>query len=612
MEETPGKIEGTRVIARWRVALLVLATIGIFAAGFCLGRRRAAGPPEPGGPAGVARLVVELPADAPLAAETGSPALAIAPSGERLVYVARRGSRTQLYRRDLDQLEASALPRTDGASAPFFSPGGDWVAFFADGRLKKVPAQGGEPVTLCEAGGAGGGSWGPDDTIYFVPSNGAGLFQVPASGGRPGVVSAPGALAGGTSMLWPEILPGGRALLCTLLSAGRDGAPKVGALRLATAESAALVDGNGFARYASSGHLLCVRGGALIAAPFDPVGLRVTGKPVQVLEGILADPTTGAAQYAVSASGTLVYAPSEAGASERALLWVDREGVVAPLLADRRDFDVPRVSPDGRYLAVSVSEARRMEVWIFDVANGSPRRLPSQGSDGLPLWGPGSASLTYVSLRAGAWNIFRRPAGGDGVPELLASDEHPLSPSAWSPDGRALLYTVADPGTRGDIWMLTRGRDSRPRPLIRTAADEWGAVFSPDGRFIAYTSDESGRNEVYLRPYPGPGERRQLSTAGGYGPVWNRSRSEVFFRSGDTMMTASVSTRPALSVGAPSPLFDLKFKGPSAGSPNYDATPDGRRFVLIGGGGRLSSPAQIHVVLGWLEEMKRRVAAAQD
>src|SRR5437867_3107210 len=312
MEETPGKIEGMRVITRWRVALLVLATMGVFAAGFCLGRRRVAGPPAPGGSSGVARLVIELPADAPLAAESGLPALAIAPRGERIVYVARRGSRTQLYLRDLDQLEASALPRTDGASAPFFSPGGDWVAFFADGHLKKVPAQGGEPVTLCEAGGAGGGSWGPDDTIYFVPSNGAGLFQVPASGGR----------------------PGGGALLCTLLSAGRDGAPKVGALRLATAESAALVDGNGFARYASSGHLLCVRGGTLIAAPFDPVGLRVTGKPVLVLEGILADPTTGAAQYAVSASGTLVYAPSEAGASERALLWVDREGVVAALLAD--------------------------------------------------------------------------------------------------------------------------------------------------------------------------------------------------------------------------------------------------------------------------------------
>jgi serine/threonine-protein kinase len=160
--------------------------------------------------------------------------------------------------------------------------------------------------------------------------------------------------------------------------------------------------------------------------------------------------------------------------------------------------------------------------------------------------------------------------------------------------------------------VLTPGRDARPRPLIRTAADEWGAVFSPDGRFIAYTSDESGRNEVYLKPYPGPGERRQLSTAGGYGPVWNRSRSEVFFRSGDTMMTASVSTRPALSAGAPSPLFDLKFKGPSAGSPSYDAMPDGRRFVLIGGGGRLTSPGKIHVVLGWLEDMKRRVVAAQD
>ena len=543
MEETPIEPQGLpsapadpdgaappRPFARRRAVLLALVTIGSFAAGYGLGHRRAPGPAGRHGSEGVARLAINLPTDAPLAAETGLPALALDPRGERLVYVARRGSGTQLYVRDLDQLEASPVPRTDGASAPFFSPGGDWVAFFAGGRLKKVPMRGGEPITLCDAGASAGGSWGPDDTIYFVPSKGAGLLQVPASGGRPQAVSAPGALRSGASMLWPEILPGGRSLLFTLLPAGRDHAPKIGALRLAMDESAALVDGSGFARYAPTGHLLSVRGDALIATPFDPVDLRLTGKPVQVLEGVLADSTTGAAQYALSASGTLVYAPGEARASERSLLWVDRQGEATPILADRRDFDVPRVSPDGRVLAVSIPEGRRLGLWIVDPATGALRRLPSDGSDGLPLWGPDRGSLTYVSLRAGAWSIFRRPADGSGRPELLATDENPLSPSAWSADGRVLLYTKADPGTHGDIWVQTPGRDSRPRALVSTPADEWGAVFSPDGRFIAYTSDESGRNEVYVRPFPGPGERRQISADGGYGPVWSRSRSEILDR----------------------------------------------------------------------------------
>src|SRR6266571_646095 len=310
MEETPGgpraplaapagrdRAAPRPAFARWRVGLLALVVIGSFAAGFGLGRRRSPGPAGLRGVEGVTRLALYLPAGAPLAAETGLPALALAPRGERLVYVARRGSGTQLYVRDLDQVEASQVPGTEGASVPFFSPDGDWVAFFADGRLKKMPARGGDPITLCEAGAGGGGSWGPDDTIYFIPSKGAGLLQVPATGGRPQVVSGPGALRGGPSMLWPDLLPGGRSLLFTLLQEGRGDAWKIGALRVATAESAALVDGSVFARYAPTGHLLFVHGDALIAAPFDPASLRVTGKPVQVLEGVLADPSTGAAQY---------------------------------------------------------------------------------------------------------------------------------------------------------------------------------------------------------------------------------------------------------------------------------------------------------------------------
>ncbi len=592
---------------------LLLAVTGAFAAGFALRNWLGTAPPEPRGlGAGVVRLAINLPSGAPLAVETHLPALAISPRGERLVYVARRRSGTQLYVRQLDQLEASPVPGTDGATCPFFSPDGDWVAFFADGKLKKVPLRGGDAIFLCETGTAGGGSWSPDGTIYFVPSRGAGLYKVSASGGRPQVVSAPGQVRQGAAILWPEILPGGRSALVTLAPAGRDAVSSIGALLLPTAESVLLAEGSGFARYAPTGHLVYVRAGALLAAPFDLARLRVAGKPVPLLDGVLADPSSGSAQLALSGNGTLVYAPVEGAAAERSLLWVDRTGGTSPVLADRRDFDLPRLSPDGRHLAVSVSEGRRLSLWIFEPSTGTLRRLPSEGSDGIPLWAPDGRSLTYISPRAGAWSIFRRPADGSGAPELLVTGESPLSPSSWSPDGRVLLYTEADPKTRGDIWILAPGRDRRPRPLLRTQADEWGAVFSPDGRAIAYTSDESGRNEVYVQPFQGPGERRQVSREGGYGPIWSRTGSEIFYRSGDSVLAESVTTRPALLLEAPRVLFEGRFEGPSAGSPNYDVTPDGRRFVMVGGGRQDSGATRLNVVLGWFEEMKRRVQAAQE
>ncbi len=592
---------------RWGAA----AAIAVVSFALGLVARGRLGPAPPASPP-VARLSILLPSSAPLATGTHGVSLAVSPRGDRLVYVARLRSGTQLFLRNLDQLEAVALAGTEGAADPFVSPDGDWVGFFADGKLKKAPLRGGAPVILCEAPGeGGGGSWGSDGTILFSPSAAAGLARISADGGAPRPVSAPGLRRQGTAILWPEILPGGRSAIITVMQQGEAESARIALLGLDTGEWKVLVEGSGYARYAPTGHLIFVRGGALLAAPFSLPRLTVTGAPIQVLDRILADRSSGAAQVALSVGGTLVFAPAETALAERALVWVDRKGEIAPLLADRA-FDLPRLSPDGRRLAMSISDGRQLGLWVHDLAGGTLRRLASDGSDGLPLWSPDGRSLAYLSPRAGAWNIFRREADGRGVPELLASSEHRLSPSSWSPDGRLLAYTEVDPETKGDIWILPVQGDRRPRPFLRTPSDEWGAVFSPDGRLVVYTSNASGRNEVYVRPYPGPGDERRISEEGGYGPLWEKRGDEIVYRSGDRMLAVRVATRPAFSAGRPSVLFEGRYEGPSAGSADYDMTPDGRRFVMVKGREQGAEATQLNVVLGWIEEVKRRVVAAQE
>ncbi len=590
-----------------------VATIVAFAAGMALRSLVPGSAPVPEAPQPLARLAIALPSDAPPAVESGRPVLALSPTGARLAYVARRGAGTQIFVRPLDQLEAAPLPGTEGALGPFFSSDGEWIAFFAGGRLKKVSARGGEVTTLCDAPGSpGGGSWGADETILFAAA-GAGLLRVPATGGTPQPVNARSVAGTGETILWPEILPGGRAALLTV--APRGGGPgRVVALSLDTGEGRSLADAIGYARYAPTGHLIFARSGALVGVPFDAARLELKGRPVAVLEGVLTDPTSGAAQFVVSRGGTMVYVPSEPAPAERALLWVDRSGATSPVVPRRRAFEQAAISPDGRRLAVSISEAGRLAIGIYEFDGGSFRGLPLEGSNGLPVWSPDGARLACVAVRAGAWSLFLAPASGDGRPDLLLTGEYPRSPSGFSPDGRLLAFTEVRPDTRGDIYLLPLEGERTPRPLLSTPSDEWGAVFSPDGRLVAYTSNESGRDEVYVRPYPGPRPARKVSADGGSAPVWSRRGGELFYRRGNALMAVAVrGNGAAFFAAAPRRLFEGEFAPPAAGSPGYDAAPDGRRFVMMRGGGQEpGAPARLNVVLGWFEDLKRRVLIGQE
>jgi serine/threonine-protein kinase len=528
-----------------------------------------------------------------------------------VVYVARHGARTQLYFRPLDQIEPIPIPGSEGAGDPFLSPDGDWVGFFADGALKKVPVTGGAPVTLCEADRGGSATWGVDGTIFFAPGGEGGLWRVPAAGGKPESVRI-GGLPGRTSLLWPDLLPGGAALLFTLGQRGNSDAAGIATVVMATGEVQAVIDRECCARYASSGHLVFAHAGTLLAAPFDPVRRTITGKPVPVVEGVLFDPGTGAVQFGLSANGTLVYVPAEPALDERTLVSVDRHGTAAPLTEEKRAFDLPRWAPDGRRVAVTIPEGGKLGIWVHDLEDRSWKKLPFEASSGLPLWAPRGTSLTFVSPRAGGWNLFRFRLDHGGDPELLWTSEYPLSPSSWSADGRQLALTQVNPESRGDILILAAGENARPKPWKNTRHNEWGAVFSPGGRTIAYTSDQSGRDEVYVEPYAGAGESRRVSTDGGYGAAWTQHGRELVYRSGDAVMALAITDHPGLSAGRPWKLFAGRYQGPSAGWPGYDVTSDGRRFVMIRRKEEAEGPTQLYVVQGWFEELRRLVARGQE
>jgi Tol biopolymer transport system component len=583
-------------------------------------------PPRQGAGDGppVSRLSIHLPADAPAAVDDGRPAIAVSRRGDRIVYVARRGGATELRLRPIEKFEAIPLPGTVGAADPFLSPEGDRIGFFAGGRLRTIALGSLAVTTVCEVRGpSAGGAWSADDTIVFAA--GGDLWRVPAAGGEPARIGlALGGAGRGTSSpdavpLWPDVTAAGSTIVFTLRGGGPGGPFSVAAYHPARGEVRTLVERAVSGRIAASGELLAVMEGNLVAVPFDAAALAVRGKAVPVLEGVLADPRTGAAQYALSATGALVYAPADPAAEERALLWVDRSGGERPIVETRRRYELPRLSADGRRLAIGIAEGDALTLWLHETGGGAPRRYPLEGSGALAVFAPDGGSLVYVAPRAGAWTLFRRPSDPEAAraaqPDLLMSGEHPLSPTSFSPSGDRLAVTEVRPDTRGDILILPlppEGGAGGPRPFLRTRADEWGAAFSPDGRYLAYTSNATGRNEVYVAPIAGPGAIR-LSRDGGYGPIWSRDEREIVFRSGDAVLAVPIRLRPAFAAaGAPAVLFRGPYAGASAGWPNYDLAPDGRRFVMIRGREDAGAARRLDVVLGFPEEVRRAVARAQE
>ena len=558
-------------------------------------------------PASVARLTLPVRANAMGFGGALGSRLAIAPDGARLVYVAEDQGAGKAYVRQMDSLQEVPLESTTGATSLFLSPDGEWVGFFGGGKLKKTRITGGAAATICEAVEGVGATWGPADTIVFAPSLASALAQVPSIGGTPQPVTH--LENGETSHRWPSMLPDGNTLLFAAARGADFTSSRIFVQSLRTGERTALVDGT-YPRYSPTGHILFARNATLFALPFDLGTLKATGSAAPVINDLAMNPTTGAALFAFSANGVLVYR-ARGGDTGRAMLWVDRTGLEADAApSERRAFLQPRLSPDGRRIAVTVGEtATERDLWLYDVQRRTMTRLTFEsGEDETAVWNADGTRIAFSAARTGQpRSIFAMPPDDPAGVRQLATTRYITHLGSWAPDGAALVWTDFDPATGGDIRVLRMDGSGAVRDFATGPYDQRGPVFAPNGRWIAYTSNETGRDEVYVQAYPGPGGKSQISTAGGSQPVWSRDGKELFYRGERQLFAVNVELSPRFSAGERRRLFADTYEIEHRDDRNYDVSLDGKRFLMLKVD-RPSSSAQLVVVLNWFEELSSRMA----
>jgi Tol biopolymer transport system component len=580
---------------------------------------------KPTPPHSVTRAVIDLPPGQRLAGLDNGPAVALSPDGAYLAYAVTQGGSQQLYLRAMDSLEAKPIAGTEGATAPFFSPDGRWIGFLAGGKLKKVLVGGGTTVTLSDASIPRGASWSSQGIIAFAANGTSGLQQVSDAGGAAQPLTRLG--KGENGHRWPEFLPNGKAVLFAAGPGGNWNNAQIAVQTLGTGERRNLVLGATQPRYVPSGHLVYGQGGTLMAVPFDSQRLIATGPAVPVVESVMGSTITGDTQYSFSATGSLVYVPGGVQTTQRRLVWVNRNGSEQPLAAPAHGYDRPRISPDGQRVAVGIDE-QEMQLWLYDLSRDTLTRLTFEGNrNQIPAWTPDGKRIAFESNKDGAQNIYWQLADGSGGLERLTTSEFTQVPYSWTPDGQALAFVEVNPTTGLDIWVLRVGDPSpgsgqvpstssgqvrKAQPFLRTRFNEGAGRFSPDGHWLAYISDESGRYEVFVQSYPGPGGKWQISTEGGTEPVWNRKGQELFYRSGDKMMAVDIATQSGFAAGKPRMLFEGQYAPAPTTSANYDVSPDGQRFLMLKPIEQtLSTSTQINVVLNWFEELKQKAPTGE-
>jgi serine/threonine-protein kinase len=555
------------------------------------------------------RLTVVHPGAETLYVNDFDPDVALSPDGRRLVYIAggAGGAMGRLYVRALDELRPTLL--ADSARSPFFSPDGQWVGFLGARGLAKVAVTGGPAVAISAVSGLRGAAWGPDDTIIFATIETAtGLLRIPAAGGEPEVLTKPDPEKGEVDHLFPEFLPGGRAVLFTITNNESIENSQIAVLDLETRNYRVLIHGGSHARYSASGHIVYGVAGTLRAVAFDLDSLEARGTPVPVLEGT-STKSTGAASFSLSRDGTLVYLAGQASTGQRTIVWVDRQGREEAIKAPPRAYAYLRLSPDGTRIALDIRDQEN-DIWIWDLARETLARLTfDPGLNRGPVWTPDGKRVAFSAQREGSENIYWQAADGSGAPEPLTQMPNtPIFPHAFSPDGTLLLFTEIP--TPRNISLVKLDGDRKPQPLLQSSFSESSPEISPDGRWLAYDSNESGRVEVYVRPFPDVNAGRwQISTGGGASPLWNPNGRELFYYGQvGTVMAVRVEPSTSFQAGAPQLVLQGPYVAP-IGASHYSVSRDGRRFLMIKDAATQGNvpPPQINVVLNWSEELKRRV-----
>jgi eukaryotic-like serine/threonine-protein kinase len=526
--------------------------------------------------------------------------------GNAVVFLGSRNGNSQLFIRHLDSGEAKPISGTEGAfCTPFFSPDGQWVGFVADAQLKKVPVNGGPAVVLSPMPGIQGASWEIPDTIVIASAGPRGLEKIPAAGGSREPLTTLDTASGERGHRWPQVLPGGNKVLYAAVIGENANDNRIVVQDLRTGERRVLVQGGTFPHYVPTGHLVYVQNGTLMAVKFDEQKMAVDGAPVPLGETVL-ESGGGAAQYGFSRLGSFVYVPDASGASQSQLVWVDRKGIELPLDAPPNVFVALRISPDNNRLAVMVTGATQT-TWLYDLSRHTMTRFFSESEMAFnPIWSPDSQHLAFAGGLEGG--ISRKPASGSGMEELLMTAARGGHPVSWSSDGRFLTYSERSTETGWDIGVLPLDNQRKPTLFLHTRFNETTPMISPNGHWLAYTSNESGRYEIYVEPFPQPGEKFQISAAGGFDPVWSRDGRELFYRSGNKMMAVPVDTDAHFMAGKAAQLFEGRYwTNTLAGVPNgsFDVSLDGKRFLMIKPAA-LQPPTQINVVVNWFEDLKRK------
>lgn len=599
------------ITRRTAISALAGATVGAAATGvFAVSRWRGATPRH------LTRFAIPLPEGVVVEASHNR-RVAISPDGTRVAYNVGLPGQNKVYLRSLAELEPQVLPVA--GNSPFFSPDGRWLGFFGYAgsqlfQLRKVGMGGGAPVTLCPTEAHTGASWADDDTIYFVATSPGGVLRIQASGGQPQEAAKIDFAKGERMHRHPCAVPGSHLVLFTVSTGDAEtfDDTRIAVLDTKTGQRRFLVEGGTHPRYSPSGHLVYARGGNLLAVRFDPKRLEITGQPFTVLEGVLMSVNSGAANFDISATGDLIYVPGVADKGQRTLVWVDRKGGAEPLSLPARSYLHPRISPDSRQLAVEI-EGPNHDFYTYDFARAVLTKMTTDGESHWPVWSPDGTHLAYRSGHMAAWKMWQIPADRSRSAEQLPGTGVSQSAESWSPDGRAIAYTATTPEAGSHI-MVASLDDHQSHPFADIKAPAGSPKFSPDGRWLAYCSNESGKAQVYVQAFPGPGAKIQVSNDGGTDPVWKRTGGELYFRNGDKMMAVSVSTAPTFTAGRPQMLWEGRYSHgmsascgmPGASSSNYDVTADGRRFLMIKDEAPDTARSkQIVVVLGWADELNR-------
>ena len=568
----------------------------------------------------LARFALTMPAAYPIGLGGPDRAIVMSPDGARIFSISGTtfGGGGQLMVREIDRLEAVPVRGLSNARAPFISPDSRWIGFFEAGELKRVPISGGPPILICRVtGGTRGSSWGTDDSIVFATNDAStGLFTVPAAGGEPRLLTKPDTARGEVDHFFPTILPNARAVLFTVIRAGSLDSAEIAVLDLSTGQRKTVIRGGAHAEYVqvparsgTAGYVLYAAGGALRAIRFDAARLEPEGEPVVVADLVRTE-ATGAAQFSVSRGGTLAYAVGgPTRLLSRSLVWVNRRGEEQPIEVPPRAFTSPRISPDGTRVALAITD-QEQDIWVLDLRHLALSRLTFGSSiEQNPVWMPDGKRILFSSSQGGIPNVFGQPADHTGAMEQLTRSQAIVIPYSVSADGKSVVVTASG---STDIGIVRFDRPNETELLVEGPGSQINAEISPDGRWLAYQSAESGQYHIYVRPFPNVnGGRWQITTEHeGVRPLWARSGRELFYVAGSDLdravMTVPVHATRGFEYGKPTQLFAGRYSMAQPGR-MFDVSPDGQRFLMIKEAQSPDPnaiPPSAVVVLNWLEELR--------